>query len=143
MHALVLGAGRMGRAAAWDLARQPGVELVRLVDRDPAPLVAAEHEVAALLLAGSHERRAKLETERSDLEDTLGLAALLEKFDVALSAADYRFNEPLTRAAIEAGTHLCDLGGNLFGETAVPLDEFVTAVRARGIDIRERWEDRA
>ncbi len=31
-----------------------------------------------------------------------------------LSSADYRFNEALTRAAIEARVHLCDLGGNLF-----------------------------
>jgi lysine 6-dehydrogenase len=115
MRALVLGAGRMGRAAAWDLARQPGVTLVRMVDRDPAPLAAAEREVAAILPRGPGARPdAKLETERYDLDDARGLVHLLGGFDVALSAADYRFNEALTRAAIEARVHLCDLGGNLF-----------------------------
>jgi lysine 6-dehydrogenase len=115
MRALVLGAGRMGRAAAWDLARQPGVSLVRMVDRDPAPLAVAEREVAAVMPQGPGARPgAKLETERYDLDDERGLVRLLSDFDVALSSADYRHNERLTRAAIEARTHLCDLGGNLF-----------------------------
>jgi lysine 6-dehydrogenase len=103
----------MGRVAAWDLARQPGVTLVRMVDRDPAPLAAAEREVAASIRASSPTRgRAKLETERFDLDDDSGLVRTLSGFDVVLSCADYRFNEALTRAAIEARTHLCDLGGN-------------------------------
>jgi lysine 6-dehydrogenase len=118
MRALVLGAGRMGRAAAWDLARQPGMDLVRMVDRDPAPLAAAEREVARLISSASRERRqAKLETERYDLDDPAGhdgMVRLMRAFDVVLSSADYRFNEALTRAAIEARVHLCDLGGNIF-----------------------------
>jgi lysine 6-dehydrogenase len=115
MRALVLGAGRMGRVAAWDLARQPGVTLVTMVDRDPAPLAAAEREVASSLPKGPGARPdAKLETERYDLDDARGLSRLMTGFDVVLSSADYRFNEQLTRAAIDARVHLCDLGGNLF-----------------------------
>jgi lysine 6-dehydrogenase len=114
MKALVLGVGRMGRAAAWDLARQPGMDLVRLVDRQVSQLAAAEHELARLLApaAGSAEP-ARIEAEQYDLSDSQGLARLLQGFDVVLSAADYRFNEALTRAAIEAKVHLCDLGGNV------------------------------
>ena len=105
----------MGRAAAWDLARQPGVELVRMVDRDPAPLAHAEQEVATLIRTTTEpRRRAKIDTERFDLEDGPGLVRLMRGFQVVLSSADYRFNVALTRAAIEARAHLCDLGGNLF-----------------------------
>jgi lysine 6-dehydrogenase len=113
MKALVLGVGRMGGAAAWDLARQPGMSLVRLVDREVAQLAAAERELASLLCrdAGCKEP-ARIEAECFDLADTSGLVQLLQGFDVTLAAADYRFNEALTRAAIEAKVHLCDLGGN-------------------------------
>lgn len=114
MRALVLGAGRMGLAAAWDLARQPRMALVRLVDRDTEALKAGERELARVLGETASDHRAKIEAQRYDLDDATGLARLLEGFDVALSSADYRYNERLTRAAIEAKTHLCDLGGNHF-----------------------------
>lgn len=114
MKALVFGAGRMGRAAAWDLARQPGMTLVRLVDRDAAALIAAERELAKTLAPGAHGNPpARVETERVELDDAAAHVPALRGFDVALGAADYRFNAALTAAAIEARTHFCDLGGNL------------------------------
>lgn len=103
----------MGRAAAWDLARQPGVDLVRLIDRDERALQGAERELARLLAPGAPERRAKVEAERFDLEAPAPLARLMGSVHVVLSSADYRYNELVTRAAIEARVHLCDLGGNL------------------------------
>jgi lysine 6-dehydrogenase len=125
MKALVLGAGGMGRAAAWDLARQPGVRVVRLIDRDHTALAEAERELARLLAPGAAtEQPARIEAERFDLAESQGLSGMLQGFDVALSAADYRFNEALTKAAIEAKVHLCDLGGNLFVvERQLALDE--------------------
>jgi lysine 6-dehydrogenase len=94
----------MGRAAAWDLARREGVETVALADREPAALALARAELG--------RARTRVETHPVNLEDELKLDAVLEGFDVALSAADYRYNEGLTRAAIRTGVHLCDLGGN-------------------------------
>ena len=32
--------------------------------------------------------------------------------DVVISAVSYAVNERLTRAAIDAGVHMCDMGGN-------------------------------
>ena len=114
MKALVIGAGGMGRAAAWDLARQPGMEVVRLVDRSMDKLVSAERELGKVLVTGTHGNPpARVETEPFDLDDTGAQVDLLREFDVAISAADYRYNAALTRSAIEAKTHLCDLGGNL------------------------------
>lgn len=121
----------MGRAAAWDLARQPGVGSVRLVDRDGEALRAAEQELAKLL-AGT-DSKTKIEAQRYDLADQSGLTRLLEGFDVMLSSSDYRFNEALTRAAIEARCHMCDLGGNLFVvEKQLALDE---DAKRRGVTI--------
>lgn len=114
MRALVLGAGRMGLAAAWDLARQPRMDLVRLVDRDTDVLKAGERELARVLGETASDHRAKIEAQRYDLDEAGGLVRLLAGYDVVFSSADYRYNERLTRAAIEAKTHLCDLGGNHF-----------------------------
>jgi len=38
MKLAVLGAGRMGRAIAFDFCRQPGVERVTLLERDTKTL---------------------------------------------------------------------------------------------------------
>ena len=112
MQALILGSGRMGRAAAWDLARQKAVEVVGLADRDEAALERAAKELAELPESSTSD--AKVEQHVVDLTSDRGLTELLEGYDVVMSSADYRFHEAVTRAAIEAKTHMCDLGGNLF-----------------------------
>lgn len=123
----------MGRAAAWDLARQPGVGLVRLADHDPAALDAAARELRAVLPRDASAPAAVIEARALDLEDTAALPGALAGFDVALSSADYRFNEALTRAAIASRVHLCDLGGNLFVvERQLALD---AEARAAGVTI--------
>jgi lysine 6-dehydrogenase len=123
----------MGVAAAWDLARQPGVDIVRLVDRDETTLRAAERDLARALVEITPKKATRLEAERYDLDDKKGLVRLLQGSNVVLSSADYRFNEALTRAAIEAKTHLCDLGGNLFVvEKQLALDD---AARRAGITV--------
>jgi lysine 6-dehydrogenase len=47
-----------------------------------------------------------------DVADPVSLASALEGATVALSAVPYVFNLGITRACLEAGVHLCDLGGN-------------------------------
>lgn len=122
----------MGRAAAWDLARQPGMGAVKLVDRDEDALSNAARELERLL-EGTGGGAARIETARADLDDTASLPALMEGSNAVLSSADYRFNEALTGAAIEAGAHLCDLGGNLFVvERQLALSD---AAEKRGITV--------
>ena len=103
MRALVLGAGMMGRAVAYDLARARGVDEVVLGD---VSLPAAK---AAARWAGSR----RITPARVDVSDARAVQRLLAGgFDVAVGAVSYRFNVALARAAVRAKTSFCDLGGN-------------------------------
>lgn len=98
MRALVIGAGRMGRAAAWDLARQPDVAHVALADRDPLVLEdAAEHTTR---LAGAVGSRAAISARAFDLDEARDPAEKLADFDVVLSAADYRAEAELAKITV-------------------------------------------
>jgi lysine 6-dehydrogenase len=102
MKTLVIGAGMMGSAAAYDLARSPGVDHVMVADRDP---VRAKAVASRLGAKGSW---AELDTG-----NYAEVVVLMNGFDGAIGATSYTHNFDLTRAAIESGTHFCDLGGNM------------------------------
>jgi lysine 6-dehydrogenase len=103
MRVAILGVGGMGRAAAWDLARTPDVRSILLADADQD-----RAREAARALKGPEIR-----TMRLDLADEDAVAKALADVDGALTAADYSLNLGITRAAIRAGKHLVDLGGNM------------------------------
>lgn len=100
MKIAVLGAGLMGRAIAWDLLGSEGVEKVLLIDSDKDRLVSG----AAFA--------DDVETKVFDVADSKMLIKTLQGYDAAVSCVPYRFNEGITAACIEAGAHMCDLGGN-------------------------------
>lgn len=104
----VIGSGRQGTAAAYDLARFGQAEAILMCD--------ADHERATQAAA-----RVNRLTERStakgmalDAGDEDDVAATLkgERIDAFLSAVPYTYNLGLTRAAIDAGASMVDLGGN-------------------------------
>jgi lysine 6-dehydrogenase len=99
---LVLGAGAMGRAVALDLASADDTEAVVLADSDGDAVRAAKAFVGS----------SKVSTARVDVMDARGVIQAMEGVDVTISCVPYRFNFDLSKAAIEAGTHMCDLGGN-------------------------------
>ncbi|HXJ66402.1 MAG TPA: saccharopine dehydrogenase C-terminal domain-containing protein [Actinomycetota bacterium] len=102
----ILGAGRQGTAAAFDLVTFGGAGSVTLADAD----VAAAEKAASRVneLAG----RDVADSTAVDASDESALRAFLEPADAAVSAVPYGLNLGVTRAAIAAGTHVCDLGGN-------------------------------
>jgi lysine 6-dehydrogenase len=119
---LVLGAGRMGLGAAYDFAHQPDVERVTIadVDRSKAEAIAAR--------IGPKGRAVQADvTHYGDAVD------LMRGHQAALSCVTYWLNEQLSRAAIEAGTNFCDLGGNN-DVVAAELAQDAEA-RARGINV--------
>ena len=102
MKALVLGAGMMGSAMAYDLAHSKGVEKIILADinEDAARAVAVR--------TAKHVEPRKLDINYFD-----EVVDLMGGVDVALGATSYTHNVLLTKAAIEAKVHFTDLGGNM------------------------------
>lgn len=102
MKFLVIGSGLMGSALAYDLARSKNVEGITLADQD---LKRAES------VAGKIQSKS-IRTAQLDVNLFDDVVALMEGHDCAFGAVSYRFNYALSKAAIEAGVHYCDLGGN-------------------------------
>jgi lysine 6-dehydrogenase len=102
MRFLVIGAGLQGSAAAFDLLRRPATKSVTIVDRDVA-------QAPSFL---DPWRGRNLEFVRLDLNDGPAVQAQVAHVDCVCCAAPYFFNATLTKLAIEAGKHFCDLGGN-------------------------------
>jgi len=127
MKLLVIGSGMMGSAAAYDMARQDQVDSVTLADNDlkrakdvaaRVNRITADKKVRAVALDASKEKEA---------------ARLMKGHDGALSAVPYFLNLGLAKAAISAGCHFADLGGN----NTVVREELALAKQAekRGIGI--------
>ena len=106
MKLLVIGAGMMGSAAAYDMARADQVQSVTLADSDKKRLNAAVTRVNKLA-SGQ-----KVQGVFFDARKPGTTKKLMRGHDGALSAIPYFFNLGLCKAAIEAGCHFADLGGN-------------------------------
>lgn len=102
MRMLVLGAGLQGSACAFDLVQQEGVSHVTLADIQP--------ERAAGFVKPFVGK--KLTLAKLDVQDPAALGALLAGHVAVLNALPYYFNLDVTRAAVAAGLHYTDLGGN-------------------------------
>jgi len=102
MNIAVIGAGLMGRAAVYDLARAEGVRKVGVFDIDPA--LARE--------IGERYGNGKAVCGKLDAGDPEQAASALADYSAAVSCVTYSYNPGLTRAAIQSECHLVDLGGN-------------------------------
>jgi lysine 6-dehydrogenase len=100
MRMLVLGAGRMGLGAVHDLVSQSDVTEVTVADYE----LSKAEAIAA--------RYGKARAAQIDCNDHAAVVALMRGHASAISCVNYWLNERLARAAIEAGTNFCDLGGN-------------------------------
>src|SRR5437899_1481482 len=102
MRMLVLGAGLQGSACAYDLLRQSGVERVTIADLKP-------ERIPAFLKPHVGKRLALV---KLDVQDGAALRAAMADHAAVQNAAPYYFNLEVSRAAVEAGVHCADLGGN-------------------------------
>ena len=101
----VLGAGRQGTAAAYDLARFGEVSKVLIADVD---LATAQRSAARVNHLVGQEIA---EAHQVDVTDTARLGDFLSGVDSFLSAVPYWHNPAITCVAIEAGACMTDLGG--------------------------------
>jgi lysine 6-dehydrogenase len=104
MKMLVLGAGLQGCACAYDLLQNPAVTQVTLADLRPDNLPG--------FLARQGDWGGRLKTVRLDVTDPVAVQETLRGQASVMSAIPYYYNGPMARAAVEAGCHFSDLGGN-------------------------------
>ncbi|HVH68008.1 MAG TPA: saccharopine dehydrogenase C-terminal domain-containing protein [Gemmatimonadales bacterium] len=123
MRMLVLGAGLQGSACAYDLLQQPGVDGVTIADLEP-------ERVPAFL--GRHVGK-RLTLLRLDARDGAALRAAMAGHAAVQNAAPYYLNLEVTRAAVDAGVHCADLGGNteiVFKQQSLDAD-----AKRRGVSV--------
>ncbi len=115
MKILVIGAGRMGHGAVFDLAHNsPEVEAVTIADADLSKALQVAETVGSPKISA-------VELDVSDYQKTI---SVMDGHDAAISCVNYWYNEKLSRAAIETKTNFCDLGGNNYiVDEQLALDE--------------------
>lgn len=96
-RSLVLGAGIVGRAAAWDLDRRGHDVTVADVSLEAARSVGDEFDLASTAV---------------DVTDPTAVDGVMSDVDCVVSAVPYIFGEGLAQAAIRNRCHYFDFGGN-------------------------------
>ncbi|MFZ1701948.1 MAG: saccharopine dehydrogenase C-terminal domain-containing protein [Pyrinomonadaceae bacterium] len=124
MKILVLGAGRMGHGAAFDLINNsPDVERVTVADFDLAKAEAVAVSVGTT----------RVEARQIDASQYDDIVTLFRGHDSVISCVNYWYNVALSTAAIETGANFCDLGGNNYiVDEQLALD---AEAKAAGINI--------
>jgi lysine 6-dehydrogenase len=121
----VLGGGRQGTAAAYDMAKFGDASQVLIADLS---LEAAQKSVARVNHLVGKEIA---EAHQLNVTDHDQLCDLLSHVNSFLSAVPYWHNPAITRAAIEAGACMTDLGGN----TDLVRDQIKLTPQAKRADI--------
>jgi len=103
----VLGAGRQGVAAAYDMARWGDAAHVILGDIVPALAHQAAKRVN-MMIGEPVAEAVSLDVTNLDAVETT-----LTEVDSFLSAVPYYYNLGISQAAIKSRAHMCDLGGNI------------------------------
>lgn len=102
MKFVVIGGGMMGRAIAFDLAHSRGVKRVTVADIDI--------DRAKGVQAWIHSEN--VDVTELDADDFSRVVEIMSAHDCAIGAVSYQRNLELTKAALAARVHFCDLGGN-------------------------------
>lgn len=97
---LVLGAGLLGKAIAYDLINSHPRFTVTLADIDV-------EQAQQTAIAVNPQR---ITVRGIDVRDYGSVVRLMADHAVTVSAVTFHHNYSLTRAALEAGSHFCDLG---------------------------------
>lgn len=103
MNVLVLGAGLMGRAIAYDLVHNTTFTAVTLIDGNKRSLTETKQFLGEDLPVDYYHQ---------DVTDSKQINSFFNNADVVISAVPYLYNVELTKCAISQGCHFIDLGGN-------------------------------
>ncbi len=124
MRMLVLGAGLQGSACAYDLLQNPAITEVRLADQRVDRLPAFLQPFIG---------KGRLTTIQLEVKDAKAVAAAMAGVQSVMCALPYYLNLPMTEAAIAAGAHFCDLGGNT--EIVQQQQRLKASAEAKGVTV--------
>lgn len=102
----ILGAGRQGTSAAYDLAKFGKAQKIIMADVREETAAQAADRINQLI------GREVAIAQQLDVSDRTALAQTLHGVDITLSAVPYYFNLEITKACLAAGSSLCDMGGH-------------------------------
>ena len=102
----IIGSGKQGTAAAYDLIKFGEAKRVILIDNN---LVAAQKSADLLNNLTNTNVCAPIE---ADVKGSESLKDKLSGVDSIISGVPYYYNLQLTKIAIEVGANFCDFGGN-------------------------------
>jgi len=102
----IIGSGRQGVSAAYDLALNGDAQKIYLIDRDKDTLNSAMEYI------NSRFGKDMAEAVLSEISDKSIIGKYLSQSDAAVSAVPYYYNLDLSKLAIETKTHFFDFGGN-------------------------------
>lgn len=101
MNVLVIGAGMMGSAVAYDLAKSELIDEIILADIDFDKAKCSASKISE-----------KVIPKRIDVNYFDDVVDLMKIVHLGVSAVSYTYNYLLTKAALESSIHFIDLGGN-------------------------------
>ena len=130
---IVLGAGRQGTAAAYDLARHGEAESLLLADADKKRAEEASLRISSLLKKQKISKPLLLRTAALEVENPGALVRLLKSHGAVLSAVPYYLNPKIAEAAIQARTNYCDLGG--YFETTQKIHKLHSKAKKAGVSL--------
>ena len=102
----VIGGGRQGTAAAYDMAKNGNADKVLIADIIHNNSKIAAKRVNDLLNTNI------VESYQLDVNNQSALIKFLTGVDAFLSSVPYYYNLGITKAAIQSKASMCDLGGN-------------------------------
>jgi lysine 6-dehydrogenase len=102
----VLGAGRAGTAAGYDMAKFGEADRVLMIDSDSASAQQSAKRINSLIESDIAS------SEHLDVSNSKELLSALDGVTSILSAVPYSFNPKITEVALELGANMCDLGGH-------------------------------
>ncbi|RMD91036.1 MAG: hypothetical protein D6813_08275 [Calditrichaeota bacterium] len=121
----ILGSGRQGTAAAYDLLLYGNCKSLWLVDQNSRQVESARKRLQKLT------NNSSIQTRAIDIRDRQKLSEFLQEIDVCISAVPFYFNLEITKAAIATQTSMCDLGGN----TAIVYQQLALHEEARKAEV--------
>ncbi len=108
MKIAVLGAGLQGSACVYDVLRNAAVTDVAVADTEQS----RAEKLVQQMKPHQKNSQAELSAHSLDVTNHAALVDFLTPYDVVISAVPYFLNLKVTKAAIEAKTHMVDMGGN-------------------------------